>query len=71
VKLVYQHSDTATGIGFALIGGFTKYCLQIHNTPYMVNLAQAAVTALVCGVMGVLGKELVAFIKRRYFNKKS
>ncbi len=59
-------------IGFicGAVGGGGKFLLQIHATVFMWNLAGAVVTAVVCGMAGVAGKELYQWCKTKIKNRK-
>ena len=52
-----------------VVGGMFKYFLQVNNGTFFMGLSKAAITAMVCGLMGVAGKELYAFCKRRVLKK--
>lgn len=69
MKMGYNERLNAIGITSGCIGGVSKYFLQIHNTPFMMNLLGAAFTALICGVCGVAGKELYVFVKKKVLKK--
>lgn len=68
-----DHSYTAIGFCFGLVGGVGKYLLQVRSIPPYVNILQAVFTAFLCGAAGIIGKECIVFIKKRIIqkNKKS
>lgn len=58
-------ADSQWAVVPALLGGMGSYFLKISVHPYLVSLGQAALTAFVCGVAGVAGKEIYNFVKKR------
>jgi hypothetical protein len=63
------HNNNAYGFFFGLIGGGVKYMMNI-NAEIISRMSEAAVTAIMCGFLGMLGKEAFVYIKRKYFTKK-
>lgn len=63
----YQ-GNTFIGIVAGILGGLGKYLLQIQ-TPFLLNILGAIITAMLCGAAGVAGKEgyllVKNFIKKR------
>lgn len=57
--------DSRIGLIGGVIGGVSKYLLQINSVPFVINLIGAAITALICGACGVGGKEAYLFIKKK------
>jgi hypothetical protein len=76
MKANYQEMehDLNKGLGFlfGMIGGVTKFVcdVPIHTTEYLKATAEAGFTALVCGFLGVAGKEFYVFLKKKYFPSK-
>jgi hypothetical protein len=66
---LYNNHDSKIGLLSGLVGGVGKYFLQI-NEPFAINLLQASITALICGVAGVAGKEIYIAIKKQLKSKK-
>ncbi len=67
---MHGHNNSNNIIGFAIgaISGFWKYLASI-NMDLIGRMAEAGATALVCGFLGMAGKEaLVATVK--YLKKK-
>ncbi len=64
-----DEGNTVVGMLSGFVGGFTTYLLQLHSS-YWMNLLQAGITALICGIGGVAGKEFYLFVKR-YIKKKN
>jgi phage shock protein PspC (stress-responsive transcriptional regulator) len=58
----YQ-GNTAIGIIAGMLGGLGKYFLQIQ-TPFLLNIIGAIITAMLCGAAGVAGKEGYVLIKK-------
>ena len=52
-----------------LFSGAVRFLLDA-NPNYPASLLQAAITALVCGAAGYLGKEIIVLIKRLISRKK-
>lgn len=46
--------------------GMIKYFTGYLETMFIINLLQAGLTALVCGALGVAGKELYGYGKKKY-----
>mgnify|MGYP000626705343 CR=1 FL=1 len=68
MKTVHQYSDAKTGIISGAVGGLSKYLLQINiDASFSEKLAEAAITAVVCGAAGYIGKEILVFIKKKLF----
>lgn len=65
----YQ-GNTLIGILSGLAGGLGKYFLQIQ-TPFLLNILGAVITALLCGAAGVAGKEGFLLIKTFFKKRKN
>lgn len=61
--------NTAIGIISGCLGGLGKYFLQIQ-TPFLLNILGAIITALLCGAAGVAGKEGYMLVKNFLKNRK-
>lgn len=61
---VQQYHNTLIGFIAGMSGGVTKFMLTIGNESFTARFFEAIITAFVCGVMGVLGKEVVVYIKK-------
>jgi hypothetical protein len=60
-----------TGAVAGIGGGCFHYLLQINvDVAFMVKLGEAGITAMVCGAAGIIGKEIVVFIKAKIFPNK-
>jgi hypothetical protein len=63
------NTDSKIGLLSGVTGGVFKYFLQIHE-PFAINLLQAVITAFICGIAGVAGKEIFILIKKKLKNRK-
>lgn len=61
--------NTAIGIICGMFGGVGKYLLQIQ-TPFLLNIIGAIITAFICGLAGVAGKEFFLLIKKGFQKQK-
>ncbi|MDE3185273.1 MAG: hypothetical protein KGM16_17815 [Bacteroidota bacterium] len=69
---IEMQDDTNTAIGFVsgILGGTGSFLLQIQ-TNLLSNMTVAVLTALLCGIAGIAGKELYLFVKHLFkINKK-
>jgi len=64
-----RHFDNLLAFMTGLFSGVIRLLLDA-NPNYPASLLQAAITALVCGAAGYLGKEIVVIIKRLISRKK-
>lgn len=64
-----EHGNNRVAALAGSIGGVGKFLLASISEHYVVQLGEAAVTAFVCGVVGIAGKETYLRIKRKYFKK--
>jgi energy-converting hydrogenase Eha subunit A len=78
MRQLMWHADNNTKLGFIIgaLTGMSKYILNFHlPLEFPSKLVEAGITAAVCGMMGVAGKELWVVGKRAfvaYFkNRKS
>lgn len=64
-----HHNEGKTwGIICGIGGGMTQWFLQANvDTAFMVKLMQAGITALVCGLLGALGKYLFDVVLKPLF----
>ena len=62
--------NTATGFFCGILGGFFHYLQIGSDIEYIHRLIEAGVTALICGAAGVIGKEIVVWVKNKFFKKK-
>lgn len=56
----HEHHDNALGFICGIIGGTTKFLLDIPKDGFGLQFIEAIATAFACGVAGVLGKHLVS-----------
>jgi len=56
--------DTWIGLIAGSLGGATKFFLNIQEH-FGVRFFEAGITALFCGLMGVAGKELWYYLKKK------
>jgi hypothetical protein len=60
-----------TGAVAGIGGGCFHYLLQINvDASFLLKLTEAGVTALVCGAAGIIGKEVVVYVKAKIFPNK-
>ena len=64
-----KHFDNLLAFMTGLFSGAVRFLLDA-NPNYPASLLQAAITALVCGAAGYLGKEIIVLIKRLISRKK-
>lgn len=67
MKAVQQYfGEHNTKIGFisGAIGGFLKFITTVEASSFL-KLIEAAITALICGAAGVIGKDAYTFIKSK------
>lgn len=68
---MHKH-DTWIGISSGIFGGFVKYSsIALLQISFSQKLIESAVIAIVCGACGVIGKELIIFLKKKFFKAKS
>lgn len=60
-----HHNDTAIGFGCGILGGTTKFLLDIPHETFAVQAIEAIAIAFLSGVAGVLGKHLITKILKR------
>lgn len=68
---VQQYHNNWIGFISGMAGGTGKFFLAINSESFTSRFLEAVLTAFICGVMGVVGKEFVVFIKKKYFKNKS
>lgn len=62
--------DTIIAFFTGMIGGFIKYTSGvILQIGFIGRLFEAGITALVCGFLGIAGKHIFDYLKRKYFKK--
>ena len=64
VQQYFGQQNTQIGFVSGLLGGFAKFISDVEVSS-IHRLVEAAITALVCGGAGVVGKEIVVFIKKK------
>jgi hypothetical protein len=64
VQQYFGEQNTRIGFVSGLVGGFAKFISTVEISS-LNRLAEAAITALVCGAAGVVGKEIVVAIKKK------
>lgn len=72
----WQDNNTKLGFAIGAITGFIKLWMNVHlQIEFFSKLFESALTAGVCGLMGVAGKELWVVGKRAFIsyfkNRKS
>ncbi len=50
-------------------GGMIKFSMGYLTNIFIINLLEAGITAMVCGALGVAGKELYAIVKNVYIKR--
>lgn len=73
---MHEIQDQQIGFISGAVGGLAYYVINIPHTiislnPYLINLFQAAITATLCGFLGVAGKQLFASLRKWYLNRKN
>jgi hypothetical protein len=66
---MHQQHNNFLGIASGCIGGLGRFFLQVNPAPLQMRIIEAAFTALICGFMGYLGKELYIAIKKKFTTK--
>lgn len=66
-------TNNALGFFIGAVSGFWKYLANI-NMELVGRMAEAGATALICGFLGMAGKEalsaLVKYLRQKFFTKK-
>jgi hypothetical protein len=62
-------NDNTQGFLFGMIGGVAKFWFINIEAAMLTRFAEAMITAFFCGVVGMAGKELFTYVKRKYFKK--
>jgi hypothetical protein len=64
--------DATIGLLAGLVGGVTKYLIDVPIVPgsFFIALAEAGLTALLCGFLGVAGKHLFGIVIKKIFSRK-
>lgn len=63
--------NSTIGFLFGAGGGIAAWNLQITlDIPFISKLAQTGAIALVSGFLGIAGKNLFLYIKKKYWSKK-
>lgn len=61
----FESVNAKIGLLAGMIGGMGKYILlQMQTEGFGQSALKAAVTALICGLCGVAGKEIYSFLKK-------
>lgn len=69
MKQLMWQADNNTKLGFAIgaITGVYKYLMDVHlPLEFPSKLIESGITAAVCGLMGVVGKEIWTVGKRAF-----
>lgn len=64
VQHYFGEQNTRIGFVSGLLGGIAKFISTVEVSS-IHRLIEAAITALVCGAAGVVGKEIVVFVKKK------
>lgn len=69
---IFEGANAKIAAAVGMVGGLLKYnFLQItQSLGFWESLGKAALTALVCGIAGVVGKEIYGFAKRKFLKSK-
>ncbi|MGN6604558.1 MAG: hypothetical protein ACTHK8_19015 [Ginsengibacter sp.] len=65
-----DYNNNTIGVVSGLVGGLGKFYLQIQ-TPFILNIMGAILTAFLCGVAGMAGKELFVLIRNHFKKSKN
>jgi len=67
-----EHSNNAPLAALCgILGGMVKFLqVSVIEVTWWEKTLQAGGTALICGFLGVAGKELFVFIKKAFFKRK-
>ena len=60
-----HHNDTFVGLGCGILGGTTKFLLDIPHETFFVQAFEAIAIAFLSGVAGVLGKHLITKLLKK------
>lgn len=70
----HQNHDNSIAYISGVIGAFYQFLMNIHlDIDFWSKLLEAAITAGVCGFVGVAGKEIFVLIKdsfKEYFSRE-
>jgi hypothetical protein len=71
MKAIEMHRiDYIIAFFFGMFGGIIKYANLLYlDVSFWGRLLEAGLTALVCGFLGVAGKHLYDWIRKKYFKK--
>lgn len=59
-----DNADNKLSVLFGIVGGMAQYLLNIHlPTDFLSKLMESAITAAVCGIAGIAGKELFKVLR--------
>lgn len=64
-------NNTIIGFAFGFAGGLARMVAQINTAPYTVTLSKALLTAFLCGMAGVAGKEVYLWCRRKIKAKRN
>lgn len=72
----FQNGDNKVAYTLGLIGGICQWMMNIQlPTDFWSKLFESAITAAVCGFVGIAGKELYKVARRAliayFFNRKN
>jgi len=72
MKAVQQYinsHDTKIGFIIGMITGTIKYIAQTEPS-FWLRLSESALIALICGAAGVVGKDMILLVKRKFKTRK-
>jgi hypothetical protein len=61
----HSDNDNWIGLGCGIIGGTTKFLLDIPHESFIMQFSEAIFIAFASGVAGVLGKHLITKILKK------
>lgn len=64
------NNNTLIGFAFGFAGGLARLVAQINTAPYSVTLSKALLTAFLCGMAGVAGKEVYLWVRKKIKAKR-
>ena len=64
--MIFESRNSTLGFICGAIGGVSKYIMQINDfAGFGIAMTKAGLTALICGFLGVAGKWLFEWMKKR------
>lgn len=64
------HNDNKLSITLGSTSGLAKFFIVNINAAPLLRMCEAAVTAVICAVLGMVAKDLYVWSKKRYFPRK-